>query len=106
MSERQDMAYRFAGFFMEHDMCRPFGGDVTKGKRSYDVLFARPRTLDGLLRVFGPTFIQVQCQGPVVPSGSYTAVYTSEADALAFLKAAFVDRDWGVADAVPRKERG
>ena len=87
MSERSDLAERLATVIRNHRMTNPFGGDVVKGTRSYDILFAFPATMDGLVQVYGPKFIRINCVGRAAPSGGWNAVYTSEKDATDFLVA-------------------
>jgi len=101
-SPRQQLAERIAEFIREHDLNNPFGGEVRKDGRYYAVMCAVPRYLDGLIRVYGPTFILVELQGPLV-SGAYRGIYQSEADAPAFLKALLVGHDEDAAYAVPAK---
>jgi len=90
-SPRHEIADRLAALLHEEGMCRPFGGDVTKAtdERTYDVLFAMPVVLDGIVRVFSPGFILIIMAGRACPDGSGTwrEVYTSEDDAAAFLRA-------------------
>jgi len=87
-------------------MTNPFGGDVNQSQdhRSYDILFAKPRTLDGLVRVFSPKFIQVMTQGRAAPGYHYAPVFACEAHAKEFLEAiAASDNDRALA--IPVKER-
>jgi hypothetical protein len=101
-SDRALLADRLAALVREKRMTAPFGGDVTRGKRSYDVLFAKPRTLDGLVSVFSPRFILVQCTGSAAPGYGWNAVYENEAAATAFLlNIAAGDKD--AASAVPHR---
>lgn len=104
MSPRQQAAEQIAEFIRNAKLTRPFGGDVSKSSdgRYYGVLFAYPRLLDGLVRVYGPTFVLVEAQGPLARYGS-RAVFGSVADAIKFIKAAFIDHDQAAADAVPVK---
>ena len=83
-SPRYLIAKRIADWIVEHRFTTPFGGDITKSddRRAYCILFARPRTLDGLVRVFGPQFIMVDTQGPL---GQGRRVYDSVEHALAFM---------------------
>jgi len=96
-SERHQLADRLAKIICDTKMTNPFGGNVNQSNRCYNILFSRPnrcynilfsrpRVLDGLVKVFSPKFILIECQGPAV-SGNWSAVYESEANAAAFLKA-------------------
>jgi hypothetical protein len=67
-------------------------------------LFSYPRYLDGLVQVFSPTWILIRAQGAWV-QGDDRRVYGSVADALAYLKAAFIDHDQGAAQVVPQLEK-
>ena len=106
MSARAETAQRIADFINENDLANPFGGEVSqsKDKRSYNILCSIPRILDGLISVYSERFILIRLQGPLA-RGDYSAVYTSEEDAFAFLRAALIDRDWEVAEEIPTKER-
>lgn len=100
LSPRAEVAHRIADFICEHRMTNPFGGDVEKDGRRYEVLFSRPRTLDGLVHVYGPNFILVDSRGP---GGDGKHVFESEANALAYLNARFVNFDREAANSIPRK---
>ena len=102
MSERSEIAGRLAQFICDNNLANPFGGDVeqSQDKRYYGVLFSVPRLLDGFLRVYSPKYILIQCQGPLCQND---AVYLSEADALQFMKLAFVDHDLEAAYNIPTK---
>jgi hypothetical protein len=102
MSERSEIAGRLAQFICDNNLANPFGGDVeqSKDKRFYGVLFSVPRILDGYLRVYSPKYILIQCQGRLCQND---AVYESEADAMKFMKLAFVDHDTNAAYSVPTK---
>lgn len=65
VSEREIVATSIAQVIIEMGMTNPFGGDVKKttqenGRSYYGVLFSRPATLDGFVRVYSPTFILVE----------------------------------------------
>lgn len=102
MSERSEIAGRFAQFICDNNLANPFGGDVeqSRDKRYYSVAFSVPAILDGCLCVYSPKYILIQCQGRLCQNN---AVYTSEADAMRFMQLAFVYHDMGAAYAVPTK---
>jgi hypothetical protein len=102
MSERSEIAERFAQFICDNNLANPFGGDVDQSgdKRYYGVLFSVPRILDGFLRVYSPKYILIECQGRLC---TQNAVYSSEADAMQFMKLAFVDHNMEAAYNVPTK---
>jgi hypothetical protein len=106
VSARAEIAERIASFIREHELERVFGGEAVRldGDRFYHVLCSVPRTLDGIVKVYGPKFIQVQLQGQLV-HGEVSAVFESEQAAVAFLKALLVDHDDEAAFAVPQKAR-
>jgi hypothetical protein len=93
VSERSECAERIADFIKKSGLTNPFGGDVQKSGKYYGVLFAIPRTLNGLVRVYSQKFILVECQGKAAPGYEWKAVYENEAAAIDFLKKAFVDDD-------------
>lgn len=102
-SERHQLANRLAEHVRTHRMTNPFGGDVSRNGRYYAVAFAKPRVLDGVIRIYSPKFILIECRGPLV-RGDHSGVYESEANATAFLNAlgaAEIDQ----AMAVPTKAR-
>ena len=101
MSARQEIANRIAEKICEWRLTNPFGGEVSKSGNYYGILFAIPRYLDGFVRVYGPRWILVETQGPMAHYGN--RVFESEANAIAFIKAAFVDHNEAAADAVPMK---
>lgn len=102
MSDRSEIAHRFAEFICTNNLANPFGGDVDQSndKRYYGVLFSVPRILDGFLRVYSPKYILIECQGRLC---TQNAVYESEASAMEFMKLAFVDRNMEAAYNVPTK---
>ena len=106
MSPRSELAIRLADVVITTNMTRPFGGDVTKSRdaQSYDILFARPAVLDGLIRVYGERFILIMCEGPAAPGAArkWREVYTTEEDASAFLRAV-ARNDLKTAESIPTK---
>jgi len=104
MSARSDTAQRIADFINDNDLAQVFGGEVSQSgdKRYYSILCSLPRILDGFIRVYSEKFILIQLAGPLA-HGEYSAVYTSEADAVAFLQALLVDHDEDAAYAIPTK---
>ena len=104
MSARSEAAERIVGFVHENGLDRVFGGDMGygAGKKYRSILFDRPRTLDGSVRVYSPKFILVRSAGPL---GDGQHAFESVENTLAYMKARFVDFDNKAADAVPRKER-
>ena len=104
-SPRALLAQRIADFINEHELNSPFGGDVTvggEGRRKYRAIpFSTPARLDGIVSVYSPRFIQIQSSGP---NGDGQHVFESEGNALAYMKARWVDYDQEAADAVPRRE--
>lgn len=106
-SERRLLADRIAKFIIDNRLNNPFGGDVDQSSekgRPYSILFSVPRLLDGLVRVYGPKFILVQMQGPLV-HGATDMVFESEQNALDFLRLAFVEHNQEAAYAIPVKAR-
>lgn len=94
MSARTEIAQRVAELIVSNDLATPYGGEATHIGRYIAVTFSKPRDLDGSVEVFGPSFILVRYQtryGFLPHRGRH--VFNSEADALGFLKAAFVDLD-------------
>jgi len=107
-SPREMIANRIARFININKINSPFGGDVTLfrgGKMPhYLVAFSKPRVLDGTVSVYSPTFIQVRFNTSyrALPA-SDSRVFGSEANAIKFLKLAFVDLKFDDAMEVPTK---
>lgn len=106
MSARSDLAGRLAAFLRANDLCQPLGGIVVKRKNSYALGYSQPtHTLS--IEVWGERFILIQIKGARNPGTGveWSEVYQSEADALAFLRLALVERDNEKARAIPTKPR-
>ena len=107
-SSREMIANRIARFINVNKLNSPFGGDVSlyRGGKvpSYIVAFSIPRYLDGTVQVYSPTFILVRFNTSfrTLPA-SDSRVFTSEPDAIKFLKLAFVDLKADEAMAIPTK---
>lgn len=103
MSARHDLADRFAQWVRDNGLATVWGGDVSlsSNKRCYTIGFDRPRTLDGTISVYSPKFIQVRYEGAY---GRDSHVFTSEANAMEFMRLAFVEFDMEAALDVPMKE--
>jgi hypothetical protein len=102
-SERQQIAERIAKYIRKNRWTAPFGGDVNKDGNAYSILFAKPAILDGLVRIWGPKFIVIQCQGKL-SHGNWQGCYESEKDAMDFLRLAFVEYKWAEATEVPTRK--
>jgi hypothetical protein len=92
MSARSELAGRIAAFVCDNQLCQVYGGDVEKCGRYYGIGISQCRNLDGEIRVYGPRFIQVafECRYHNLPQRD-SRVFTSEADAIEFLRLAFVE---------------
>jgi len=105
-SAREQLAMRISDFVRDNNLAGVYGGDVTlaASKRYYGILIDRPRNMDGIVKVFSPKFIQViyQTRYLSLPT-SDSRVFTSERDAINFLKFAFVDLDFDKALAITTK---
>ena len=101
-SERLQIAERIAEFIVKNGINRPFGGDVSLyrgGKMPYYVTaFSLPRTLDGTVSVYSPTFIQVRFNTSFrsLPA-SDSRVFASERLAIEFLDKAFCQFEFDAA---------
>lgn len=106
MSERQQLAQRIADFISRNRLTVPYGGDVSKAGRHYTVTFASPKTLDGVVNVYGDKFIQITYQTAYreLPHRD-NRVFESESDAVSFLNLAFVRGDYQAALAIPTRVR-
>jgi hypothetical protein len=106
MSARQELAQRIADFIVNNRLTVPYGGDVIKSGNHYTVLFSKAATLDGVVNVYGPKFIQVTYQTAyrAMPRTG-KPVFESEASAVDFLDKAFVHHNFDAALAIPTKAR-
>ena len=105
-SPRQPAANALADFITQNGINNPFGGTVTRSsdKRHYLIDFSRPAYLDGLIRVYSPSFIMISSRGRLAPSGDDTRVFASLAFALDFLRLAFVEYKQDEALFIPTKD--
>jgi len=101
-SVRRITADNIAAFICDHHLAQVFGGEVGKEGRYYGVGLSILRYLDGEVRIYGPRFIQVLLRGPLV-HGEHRAVYTSEDDAIDFLRLLLVEHDEDAAYAIKTK---
>ena len=90
-SSKGDIAERLAKVITDLRLDNPYGGAAHKENRAWAVGFSKPGTVDGVVRVFGPRFIQVKYQTSFrdLPRRD-SRVFLSEADAANFLELAFV----------------
>lgn len=103
-SKRSELAERFADLIRKLRLTTPYGGDVGQEGRYYSITFAKPRTVDGVVKVYSPRFIQMSYQTgfrDLPPKDS--RVFTSEKNAKDFLKAAFIDLDFDKALSIPTR---
>ena len=72
--------------------------------RFEELTFCKARVLDGTVKVYGPKFILVKYTTAYrsLPHND-SVVFTSEKDAIRFLKSAFVDLNFDAALQVPHK---
>ena len=110
ISERHSIANRIALFIIENRLASPYGGAVTLSKVTkrpcYTVAFSVPRVLDGTVSVYAPNFINVRwITGYRDLPHEDTVVFTSEADAINFLRLAFVEGKYDEALAIPTLPR-
>ena len=109
-SERHLIADRIAQFIVESDLKTPYGGDVSLSKVTrrpcYTVAFSAPRVLDGTVSVYAPKFINVHyLTGYRALPHEDSVVFTSEKDAVNFLRLAFVEGRYDEALAIPTLPR-
>jgi len=103
---RTQIVDRFQTFLNTYELNEAYGVIRTGGEsgKFEELTFCKARVLDGTVKVYGPKFILVKYNTAyrTLPQNDH-AVFTSEADAFKFLKAAFVDLDFDTAMNVPRK---
>lgn len=104
-SPRRACAERIAEFVRSNNLNNPYGGRARGFGNYYAIGVSVPARLDGEVRVWGETFIQMRLSGSLAGSRT-SSVYESEANALEFLRLLLVDRDLDAAEAVPTKPGG
>lgn len=99
-SKRQLLAEELAQYIVDSGLTNPFGGEVYSDKQHYTVLFSRPATLDGAVKVYSDKFIQV-----LWAAGSHREgrVFETPENAKDFIKYAFVEYNSELRDAIPTK---
>jgi len=97
VSERRQIADEIAATISGLGLTQPFGGTVNKVKRNgrpiYSILFAMPAILDGVVEVYGKTFIRIATQGPAARP---TKIARSKQEALDFINENWGDEDYGL----------
>jgi hypothetical protein len=100
------VADAISDFITQNHLNNPFGGTITRSgdKRYYLIDFSRPAYLDGLVRVYSPTYVMISSRGRLAPRGDDTRIFASLDYALDFLRLAFVEFKQDQAEMVPTKE--
>jgi len=65
MSEREDLQNRLAKFLNDREMNQPYGvldgmETTANGQKVRTLTFCRPRTLDGTVHIYSPSFFTVR----------------------------------------------
>lgn len=103
-SSKGAIAERLAAWITQHRLDNPYGGAASKSGRSWDIGFSKPGTVDGVVKVFGPRFIQVKYQTRILDLPNRDSrVFLTERDAALFLQWAFVDREYDKALSIKTK---
>ncbi len=102
MSSREQIQNQFVQFIKANDLDQVYGAEagyhtLKSGGKIRVVTFCRARTLDGTVEIYSPSYIRVR----TMQHGAET--FSSPQDAMAYMKARFVDYDMAVADSIPRK---
>jgi hypothetical protein len=101
MSPRQQVAQNLADTCVFGELNESYGVSVEKakdksGKEHWSVLFAKARTLDGVIRVYSPGFILITWQGTLARDTDLplrgSQLCKSEYEAKAFLVKHFVNK--------------
>jgi hypothetical protein len=98
------VAERMAAWVTQIRLDDPYGGSASRQGRSWDIGFSKPGHVSGVIKVFGPRFVQIKFQTQIqgLPTQE-SKVFLSEWDAKQFLKLAFVDQKIDQALAIPTK---
>ncbi|MCK9267237.1 MAG: hypothetical protein M0P14_00820 [Alkaliphilus sp.] len=92
MSIRKDIMERVEDFVFMNNLCNVYSGNgISKDKKYRYVLFNKPRTLDGEIRIYGSNFICIKFQTGYrdLPKNGWVK-FNSIDKALDFMDAAFV----------------
>ena len=101
MSPRQQVANNLADTCIFGELNESYGVSVEKakdknGKEHWSVLFAKARTLDGVIRVYSPSFILITWQGALARAAglplSGSQLCRSEGEAKEFLISHFINK--------------
>lgn len=101
MSEREEIQNDIAKFLESVELNEVYGvltdiEEIQHSRKIRTVTFCRARTLDGVVRIYSPEFIQVN-------TNRDNEVFTSAEYAKAWIQAKYVDFDHEAAAEVPRK---
>jgi len=101
MSKRKDIQDDMAQFLESVGLNEVYGvltdiEEIMYSRKIRTVTFCRAATLDGVVRIYSPNFIQVK-------TNRDSEVFTSAEDAKAYIQAKYVDFDYDAANKVPRK---
>jgi len=104
MNERRELTARLEKFLNDVGLNEVYGVLANYEGKVKTLTFCKAKILDASVNIYGTTFIQVKwITGIRALAHEDAKVFTTEANAMTFIKAAFVDYDFATADSVPTK---
>lgn len=102
MSLRRDMTERMETFLNDVGLNEVYGVMANYEGKIKTLSFCKARSLDGQISIYGLNFIQVKYKTAIraLPQED-SRIFESEKNTMDFLKAAFVDYDYELAESIP-----
>ncbi len=104
MSERKDLATRLFEFCNENGLNEVYGCIENLEGKLRTITFCKAKILDGQINIYGLNFIQVKYKTAIrdLPQND-SRIFNCETHVKDFLKAAFVDLDYELAESIPHR---
>jgi len=104
MSERQELSIRLSEFCSQVGLDEVYGCIENLDGKVRTLTFCKAKILDGQINIYGVNFIQVKYKTAIrdLPQND-SRIFNSEVNVKDFLKAAFVDFDYELAESIPHR---
>jgi len=104
MNLRRELTARLETFLNDSGLNEVYGVIPNYEGKIKTLTFCKARTLDGQINIYGLNFIQVTYKTAIraLPQED-SRIFESERNAIDFLKAAFVDFDYELAESIPHR---
>lgn len=104
MSAREDLSTRLFEFCNEVGLNEVYGCLESLDGKIRTVTFCKAKVLDGQINIYGLNFIQVKYKTAIraMPQND-SRIFNKESHVTDFLKAAFVDYDYELANSIPHR---